>query len=234
MPDQIVQIQTPLGIVNIDSTQATVGANTVQRQRINLTDPINDVQQAIPTTSLVVTSDPGTAGAATRPIPPTLTKGTQTALGYTTQALSDAGRNTLSFFADQVTTTNALTLVTFSYMKNGAQTTGATSYAITSAKTLRLNSISFNVFQSAATASSTKFYLMVNTAGAVTATAAQQAMAFFAAFPATANSFTAFAYDFGPQGFEIAAGASTNIGLAATESLASGNAYSITLTGFEY
>ncbi len=98
--------------------------------------------------------------------PPTLVKGTQGATGFSTQPLSDAGRNQTNFFmAASIAGTSAEVMQSLTGYKSGAAVGAtATPAVVTAGKTYRINAISMS-YQSLAGAGAMMFRLRANTAG---------------------------------------------------------------------
>lgn len=90
--------------------------------------------------SLVVALSPNTAVT-----PPTLTKGTQGATGFSTQDLKDAGRVYTVFTATAVACVTTEALVSLTPYRDLTAGSAGTSHAVTSGKRLRLTSITLTV-----------------------------------------------------------------------------------------
>lgn len=118
----------------------------------------------------------GTFWQATQPVsgtvtvtPPTLTKGTQGATGFSTQDLKDAGRNQTNFFmAIQIVTTGTDALLALTGYKSGA-TVGATATpaVVTAGKTYRITSVTMSYTTIITTPGSVRFTLRANLSGTV-------------------------------------------------------------------
>lgn len=105
--------------------------------------------------------------------PPTLTKGTQGANGFSVQDLKDAGRTQFRYYATAVAsgTTGTETIFTLTQSSGTSATTTATTFTPTSGKNFRITGITFASRGNAtATAQVTKFSLRLNTAGACVVT----------------------------------------------------------------
>ena len=104
--------------------------------------------------------------------PPTLTKGTQGAIGYSTQDLKDAGRVLFSAATVIAGVTSVIVeaLVSMVPTRAGVASAGATSFAVTAGKTLRLTGVNVGFVSTAAATLSMRFALRMNPSGAVTAT----------------------------------------------------------------
>jgi ubiquinone biosynthesis protein UbiJ len=129
------------GSLTVDSTQlpAALAANGGMK--------IEGVASGVPVpVSGTVTANVGTL--------PAVTKGTQGSTGITTQDLKDAGRSQVLLAWDLMAGTAAVesTLTNFTFgTKAGAALTGATSYTVTSGKTLRIQSIALTLIENATT-----------------------------------------------------------------------------------
>jgi hypothetical protein len=77
--------------------------------------------------------------------PPTVTKGTQATTGFTTQPLRDAGRALLTYTATSVACNTTEALISLVNYKDLTAGTTNTSFAVTSGKKLRLQSIILTV-----------------------------------------------------------------------------------------
>lgn len=163
-------------------------------------------------------------------------KGTQGSqgTGISTQDLKDAGRTFVAVDIDNYTLTAADAVMTFSQNKAGTVTGGLTTYAITSAKTLRLQELHCTLRQSSVTAASATVRLRLNTGGAcIVGSGLVQSFSLIAptgtsaAEVGEANLVVPF-----PDGLELS-GASWNICLSAVGSTANGTLV-CGLTGYEY
>lgn len=161
-------------------------------------------------------------------------KGTQAAAAAQVQEMKDASRSFVVLGADGVTPAIAETLITFSQNKAGTVTGSATSYAITSTKTLRLESLTCSLTAGAAT-NRVRVAVRLNTAGACTAASGllMPAMELSPAYgTAAASQGGAFGSIQFPDGLELT-GASWNVCLSESAAAASGT-LTCTLVGFEY
>lgn len=165
--------------------------------------------------------------------PPTLTKATQGATGYSTQDLKDAGR--VNFGAATViggvTAVSTEALLSLVPVRDGTAAAGATSIAVTSGKRLRVQAIVAGVRSSAATVLSGRVALRMNPSGAVTATSpiiAILSMTQQAAALAEAGDTCTLIL---PDGFEISG--TQQIGLTQVCSGTGGVVYA-SIVGFEY
>lgn len=155
--------------------------------------------------------------------------------GISTQDLKDGGRSYVVFSADGVTPAIAETVITFSKTVADTQTTGQTSYTITSAKTLRIQAICVSATMGAA-ANRVRVALRLNTGGACVA----GSNILFPVLELAPNYGTATAAEGGasgclpiPDGFEIAGNGTKAICLSEAATAASGT-LSVNLIGFEY
>jgi hypothetical protein len=148
MTDGLVQVAADSTGKKIDTSELTVGANTVERQRVVIADSTT-------ATSLATVKAASTAAVATDPalvvaVSPnntvgvtqaTLTKGTQGATGVSTQDLKDAGRTSVVLNAASIVSATPVALVTMQKYVAGTVTAGVTEYVVTTGKTLRVQSI---------------------------------------------------------------------------------------------
>jgi hypothetical protein len=109
---------------------------------------------------------------------PTLTKGTQSANGFSVQELKDAGRSCLAMTAEFTFAQTAETLLTMTLSTDGAATTTFSSRVITSGKKFRIQSVNITVESLGSGTAPQRAYLRLrrNTAGATTASSALQAI----------------------------------------------------------
>jgi hypothetical protein len=114
-------------------------------------------------TALVVSIHPSSSSN-----PPAITKGTQGAIGVTTQDLKDAGRNVTNYFMNLPVSTSATdTLMSLTGYKSGAAVGATTTPAVvTTGKTYRITSVTLNYVASAA-AGTAKFTLRALSGGVV-------------------------------------------------------------------
>jgi hypothetical protein len=169
--------------------------------------------------------------------PPAITKGTQSANGFTIQSLNDAGRNAVHFYTViPVLATATDTLQSLTGTKAGATVTATTTPAVvTTAKTFRVTR-----FAATYVATATSGYgiarLRFNTAGVVAVTSPIAAtIAVGAGTPATANSAASEEAAI-TDGWEFAAGTGVGVsvqGFAAATATAVGYMF-VSMTGYEY
>ena len=169
--------------------------------------------------------------------PIAITKGTQGATGFTTQALVDAGRNVSNFFMVlPVVTTATDTLQSLTgYKSNAAVTATTTPAVVTTGKTYRITSIQL-AYVAIATAGYAKFTLRANTGGVVAIGSAAVQNWFLGGPGVTAGMFFSETIDF-PDGLEFAAGTGIGvsvIGYGATGTAAAVGYAAISIYGFEY
>jgi len=186
----------------------------------------------------------GTFWQATQPVsgtvtitPPTLTKGTQGSTGVSTQDLHDAGRTAISFYANNVAagTTTTETLITLTQSKGTGATSSASTYTITSGKTLRITGIQVASRGNAtATVQSTVFNLRLNTAGACVVTSTPILMGIQSATAAVASAWDRVIIPI-PDGYEIAGNGTISLCISAAATYTT-NAptWSVNLIGYEY
>jgi hypothetical protein len=162
-------------------------------------------------------------------------KGTQVTGALQTQDFKDAGRSYLAIGADGVTPAIAETVITFVKTVADTQTTGQTSYTITSAKTLRLQAICTS-FTAGATANRVRVALRLNTGGACVAGSnillpvAELAPNFGTAAAAEGGAHTCLPI---PDGLEIAGNGTKAICLTESATAAAGT-LTVALVGYEY
>jgi hypothetical protein len=172
-----------------------------------------------------------------------LTKGTQGATGVTTQDLKDAGRTLVTFTAERVVpilTTD--TIVTFSKLVGDTVTATQTTYAVTSGKTLRLQSMQMAVTPSSTTFGTIQVRLRTLSSGACTVAAGVKVGVWELGdqFTGAATLGTQIA-NFGPQHLEVIfpdgmefSGATRNVCLSMNALGAAAQVVTITVTGYEY
>jgi len=143
--------------------------------------------------------------------PPTLTKGTQGATGFSTQDLKDAGRVLIKWTAEFSPAAVAEALLTITESRDGAATSTFTSKVVTNGKRLRITSIGFSV-ENTLGASLQRAYLRMrfNTAGAVTTASPQQTVTAVQA-AGTVKSITAIERSY-PDGIEFLGDGTKQIG----------------------
>lgn len=212
--------QTTVGTTNAVSL-AQVGANTVLTGNGVAGTGAQRVTIASDNTAFTVNATP-----------PTLTKGTQGATGYTTQNLKDAGR-TLFSAATVIAGVTAVTveaLVTMVPTRAGVAAATATSQAVTSGKTLRITGINVGFVSTAAAVLSMRFALRMNPAGAVVATS--PILRIFAVPSGAALAQAGGSMDIEiPDGLEFSG--TQQFGITQIGSVATGTIW-ISVTGFEY
>lgn len=186
----------------------------------------------------------GAAGSVAWPIsftPPTLTKGTQSANGYSIQDLKDSGRVAISWTVSGFATAQAAeALLTVTESRDGAATTTFTSKTITNGKRLRLQSLSFTVGAggSAPAISRVTIRIRVNTLGATTTSSPLQ---FIGAqgVPGTTKAMSPTFNQDWPDGLEFLGDGTKTIGVSidSLDWVVTTNTpqlWSLTITGFEY
>ena len=164
---------------------------------------------------------------------PTLTKGTQGSVGFSTQDLKAAGRaivNAATAIAG-VTCVTAEALLALNISRDGAATASATSHAVTSGKRWRITGLIASVRSSSAAVLSGRVALRMNPSGAATATSpviaiasmTQQAAALTEAGDTCVLTF--------PDGIEVSG--TMQVGLSQVCSAITGVVYA-SLIGHEY
>lgn len=211
----------------VDESQLTVGANTVIRQRVVIADPTNAsglaTVDATDGLSVNLTGAGGTNFAAEP-------KGTQAANFLPVQAAADTGRTYIVLHADNVAGVTAEAVFTFTKNVGGTETTGQTSYTVTTGKTLRLQSLSILVKDTTTTANSIQVKLR-SAASAVSVTSPVVAALFASAPAAVASAIGAAAVNW-DGGIEVASG--NQIAISHLENVTTAAISSFCLTGFEY
>jgi len=214
MADGIIQVLPDSTGKKVDTSELTVGANTVERQRI-------------------VLADDATAAA----VAGVNAKGTQGGYALAVQRLHDAGRSTIQLYTTNVTagTTATEAAVTLTKAAGTAATSSASSFVITSGKTFRITSIVLGLRgHSTATTAIITLSLRVNTGGAVTTTTTPVLLALRAAVPATALAWDRVYFSL-PDGLEIAGNGTLQFGFTVNPVfVTNAPTYDVLVTGFEY
>lgn len=202
-----------IGTVNIAAAQtlATVTAVTA------ITNALPVGTNVIGKVSIDQTTPGTTNNVAVTP--PTLTKATQGATGFSTQALNDAGRNTRVFMLDAFTAAPLLEAMStvVQWYGNAAVAGTATPTVVPAAKTLRLTSWKI-MYQSLATVGLGVVRIRVNTGG-VAALTSPLVASFEAGTIAGATTvaetgvLSAVTGDF-PDGLELPAGSGVGFSIA--------------------
>ena len=178
-----------------------------------------------------------TLSALNTKVPTSVAKNTQGATGVPTQDLKDAGRTTISFYANAVASgaTGVETAITLTKSAGTAATTTGASFVITSGKTFRINQIILGTRGNAtATTQITTFNLRLNTAGAVTTTSTPVLLAAVSATPATASAWDRNVINF-PEGFEIQGNGTVQFGItAASTFVTNAPTWYVNIIGYEY
>jgi hypothetical protein len=185
-----------------DLTSLTVAANTVHRQRFNLADPTGATAIA----SIVA-------------------KNSQGSFALAVSRLIDSGRGYWAFSWDAVAGVVSEALVTGVANLAGVNAGGATSYVVSSGKTLRLTSISVDLTGSAAG----NVKLAIRSAPPTLVVGSPLIYRCQLGISA-ANAFDHKEHTF-PEGFELAAGQA--IGISQLASATTVNT-TVTLNGYEY
>ena len=163
---------------------------------------------------------------------PALTKGTQGATGYTTQNLKDAGRVIFSAATviAGVTVVTVEALLSLVVTRDGVAAAGATSFAVTAGKRLRITGISVGMVSTAAAVLSMRFALRMNPAGAAVATSPIQRIFAVPSGAALAQAGGELEISI-PDGIEFSG--THQFGITQIGSVATGTCW-VSLTGFEY
>lgn len=170
--------------------------------------------------------------------PPTLTKATQGATGFSVQNLKDAGRVSVMITASVASTATAETLITLTRSIGLAATGTGSSLAITTGKRFHIQALAASARNSTGTtASNVTLNFRAAVGGATTASSPLQ-MHWVVALPASAVS-TLFSPLMIPDGFEIDSNAGTNtFGMTITHpQWVTGSVvatFDLTLVGYEY
>lgn len=161
MADGIVVVSPDSSGKKIDTSELTVGANTVERQRIVIADPTNATQLATVSAS----------GAQTM------------------AATKDLSRTYVILYAQIVAGVTTEALITFTKNVNGTATATQTAYTITSGKTFRIQALSVSVKNTTTVANSGT--VNVRVAGSVSASSPIVASLFVSAPAAVASAVAA-------------------------------------------
>lgn len=136
MADGIVQLPADSTGKKVDTSELTVGANTVERERVNLADPTTAAAVAG-----VKNADPASTDYGVEVRPVGVVKGTQGATGVPTQDLKDSGRTSVVLTATGIASVASEALITLQKDVGGTVTAGVTEYVVTAGKTLRVQAI---------------------------------------------------------------------------------------------
>lgn len=151
-----------------------------------------------------------------------------------TRDLKDTARTIVTLTADAVTPAASDTLLTVAKLVGDTATAGVTSYAVSSGKTLRLQSMQLHFTSSTTTANKVRIRLRTLSSGACLATSPQVGTWELALPNGTlaANSGQAQINIDWPDGLEFS-GATRNICFSAIAAAANGT-LTVTLIGYEY
>ncbi len=168
--------------------------------------------------------------------PPGITKGTQSAQGFTIQPLRDGGRVRTLFSATGVAagTTGTETAISLTKAADNGATSSANSFVITSAKRFRIEAINFcSRGHNTATPQVTTFSFRINTAGAVTTTSTPIILSVRSATIAS-NEWDRVTVPI-PDGMEILGDGTIQFGITANAVFTT-NAptWDVNIIGFEY
>lgn len=169
--------------------------------------------------------------------PPTLTKATQGATGYSTQDLKDAGRTHINFYAVAAASgaTTVETAITLTKSSGTGATSTGTSFVITNGKRFRITHLSVATRgNTTATVQTTTFNLRLNTAGAVITSSTPIVFAARSATAAVASAWDRYIIPI-PDGFEILGDGTLQFGITAAATFTT-NAptWDVNIIGFEY
>lgn len=245
------QATQPVSIASMPSTpvtgtfwQATQPVSGTVTANVNGTVPVSgtfwQATQPVSIANMPSTPVTGTFWQATQPVsgtvtitPPALTKATQGSTGLSTQDLKDAGRVSvcIATVIGGVTAVTTEALLSMVKVSDGVAAGGATSFAVTSGKRLRIQAIHVSARSTSAAVLSARFALRMNPSGAAVATSpilailscAQQAAALAEAGDGQVLSI--------PDGLEISG--TQQIGLTQVCSATTGSVYA-TIIGYEY
>jgi len=168
---------------------------------------------------------------------PTLTKGTQGSVGYSTQDLKDAGRTAVIYYATAAAsgTTGTETAITLTKASGTSATSTGTSFVITSGKRYRIQQLLVSaVGHATGTTQATTFAFRINTAGAVTTTSTPVVWKGRVQTPATSLAYQQISFPI-PDGYEILGDGTLQFGITANAVFTT-NAptWDVTIVGFEY
>lgn len=201
-----------------------LGAGTAQIGLVKVSDGTN--------TAVV------TAGGALNVAAPTLTKGTQAATGWSTQALKDSGRVNIMWTLEFSPAAIAEALMTMTESRDGAAVTTFTTKVVTSGKRLHITSWNMCVENTlGVNPKRAKLRMRFNTAGAVTTASPLQAN-LIASVATAVNTVGTTALDDFPDGIEYLGDGTKQIGFTLefpdwVTAAQTGKVY-VTIFGFEY
>lgn len=187
------------------------------------------VQRVVLATDVALPAGTNTIGTTTGP---TLTKGTQGATGYSTQDLKDAGRVIFSAATviAGVTAVTAEALLSMVATRDGVAAAGATTFAVTAGKRLRITRITVGFISTAAAVLSMRFALRMNPSGAVTATSPILQIFPLSSGAALAQAGNEMTIEI-PDGIEFSG--THQFGITQIGSAATGTCW-VSVAGFEY
>jgi len=206
-----VPVSGPLTDTQLRATPVPVSGT------VTATGPLTDTQlraSAVPTTA----SDP-------------LTKGTQGATGFSVQPLRDAGRVIKTYSATGIAGVTAIALATLVPQADGTAGAGATSFAVTAGKRLRITAFIVSFRTGAAAANWSRFSLLMSASGAVTTGSAIVCVVELAPPAAVLGVSSGPIAIPIPDGLELSG--TQQFGVAHI-ALATTNVESITVMGYEY
>lgn len=200
--------ETTLAALNTKVTAVNTGAVTISA--------------ALPTGANSIGTTPG----------PALTKATQGTVGHSVQNLKDAGRVIFSAATviAGVTAVTVEALVSMVSTRDGVAAAGATTFAVTSGKRLRITAINVGFISTGAAVLSMRFALRMNPAGAVAATSPILSILAVPSGAAVAQSGGAWSIEI-PDGLEFSG--THQFGITQIGSAITGTLW-VSVLGFEY
>lgn len=232
-----------IGTVNVAASQS-IAVTQASASSLNATVAQSGTWTVQPGNTANTTAWKVDGSAVTQPVsgtvtvtPPTLTKGTQGATGFSTQELHDAGRNQTNYFMSiPVVTTTTDALMSLTGYKAGAAVTATTTPAVvTTGKTYRVTKIVMT-YVAIATAGTAKFTLRANTGGVV-AIGSPAVVVWVIGGPSATAGVSQTVDIAVPEGMEFAAGTGVGVsmvGLGATQTAAAVGFGQISIEGYEY
>jgi hypothetical protein len=211
MADGTVQVPPDGTGKKIDTSELTVGGNTVERQRVVIADSTN------------------AANFATVDNSGNLQVKTNGVIASKNFSSADVPRTTLIIWCDDITGVASETVLSCSINKAGTVTTSQTSYTVTAGKTLRISSLSAFITGTTTTAAGAKVRIRQAASG-VAATSPVIASVGVGMPVAVATASNGNQLNFA-EGIEVAAGQQICLSQLATSTASK---ISACLIGFEY
>lgn len=236
---------TPLmgnGVTGTGSHRVTIASDNTAFSVNSNTSQVNGVTTLVGngvtgTGSQRVTIASDNTAFSVNATPPTLTKGTQGATGYSVQNLNDAGRTSIIFSATAVAagTTTTETAITLVKSSGTGATSSAVSFVVTSGKRFRITNITVATRGNAtATAAITTFNFRLNTGGAVTTASTPILFSTRSGAAATASAYDRATFPI-PEGYEILGDGTLQIGMtAAATYVTNAPTWDVNIIGYEY